>query len=94
MQFCVAVDVSVTMQRLCGVDGDGAGQGFSRRFTPIFALLFGVERQGSLPISTAFVDIHIRLTLARDRTTTTTTTTQGRFHQECPFLLCRLENDL
>ena len=49
MQFCVAVDVSVTMQRLCGVDGDGAVQGVLRRFTPIFALLFGVER---VPIST------------------------------------------
>ena len=28
MQFCVAGDVPVTMQRLCGVYGDGAIEGF------------------------------------------------------------------
>ena len=38
------LDVSVTMQRLCGVDGDGAVEGFFRRiFTAFFGLLFGVE---------------------------------------------------
>ena len=31
MQFCVAGDVPMTMQRLCGVYGDGAVEGFFRR---------------------------------------------------------------
>ena len=47
MQFCVAGDVPVTMQRLCGVYGDGAVQVFSPYFTAFFGLLFGVE---ALPI--------------------------------------------
>ena len=39
MQFCVAGDVPVTMQRLCGVYGDGAVEGFCRRiFTAFFRL--------------------------------------------------------
>ena len=46
MQFCVAWTF-VTMQRLCGVDGDGAVEGFFRRiFTAFFGLLFGVEAPG------------------------------------------------
>ena len=32
MQFCVAGDVPVTMQRLCGVYGDGAVEGFFAEF--------------------------------------------------------------
>ena len=35
------------MQRLCGVDGDGAVEGIFRRiFTAVFGLLFGVEAPG------------------------------------------------
>ena len=37
MQFCVAGDVRVTMQRLCGVYGDGAVKDF---FAVFFRLFF------------------------------------------------------
>ena len=41
------LDVSVTMQRLCGVDGDGAVEGsFRRIFTTFSASSFGVEALG------------------------------------------------
>ena len=37
MQFCVVGDVPVTMQRLCGVYGDRAVQGFSAVFLRLFS---------------------------------------------------------
>ena len=37
MQFCVAGDVLVTMQRLCGVYGDGAVQIFFAVFLRLFS---------------------------------------------------------
>ena len=49
MQFCVAGDVPVSMQRLCGVYGDGAVEKFFVVFLRLFfGLLFGVE---ALPIN-------------------------------------------
>ena len=56
MQFCVAGDVPVIVQRLCGVYGDGAVEGFLTYFYGFFGLLFGVE---ALPINDCgVVDIH------------------------------------
>ena len=43
----------------------GVGGAFSAVLTPFFALLRVFPELSAMPISTAFVDVHIRLTLVR-----------------------------
>ena len=58
MQFCVAGGVPVTMQRLCGVHGDGAVEGFFALFLQLFSASSSSELR-PLPIhDCGAVDIH------------------------------------